>query len=88
MPIAELDNASPSEGEDCGFESRWARQAFIQRINILTLISESNQITKPIFAYILTKVLHQTICTANSEEMIKHFVHFPAFAILGIQHDC
>ena len=26
MPIAELDNASPSEGEDCGFESRWARQ--------------------------------------------------------------
>ena len=26
VPIAELDNASPSEGEDCGFESRWAHQ--------------------------------------------------------------
>ena len=29
MPIAELDNASPSEGEDCGFESRWARHYFL-----------------------------------------------------------
>ena len=26
MPIAQLDNAPPSEGGDCGFESRWARQ--------------------------------------------------------------
>ena len=26
VPIAQLDNAPPSEGGDCGFESRWARQ--------------------------------------------------------------
>lgn len=25
-----MDNAPPSEGGDCGFESRWARQVFIQ----------------------------------------------------------
>lgn len=26
VPMVQLDNTSPSEGEDCGFESRWARQ--------------------------------------------------------------
>ena len=27
-PIAQLDNALPSEGKDCRFESRWVRHEF------------------------------------------------------------
>ena len=37
VPIAQLDNAPPSEGGDCGFESRWARQKLNRQMAVFCL---------------------------------------------------
>ena len=51
MPIAELDNASPSEGEDCGFESRWARQDSVIIFLVLVYVILLHCTQRILYAY-------------------------------------